>query len=257
MHLVAALFTVIGGITLRSCAAGGVFLSNFCAQSPPVPSPDWLLWQLADSAFPTGGFAHSNGIEAAYQHRQLPTPAHVADFTATALHQIVHASAPFLLAACDPTSNLLELDALLATTLPSHVANRASWLQGQALLSTAQHVYRHQPLTDFREQVLLNQTPGHLPIIFGLLAQTLCIPRESALRLYLFISMRGILSAAVRLGAVGPLEAQHIQSTLTPTLEGLTQEALSLTLDDVAQTAPLIELWQGTQDRLYSRLFQS
>ena len=29
------------------------------------------------------------------------------------------------------------------------------------------------------------------------------------------------------------------------------------TLDDIAQTAPLLELWQGAQDRLYSRLFQS
>ena len=26
---------------------------------------------------------------------------------------------------------------------------------------------------------------------------------------------------------------------------------------EAAQTAPLLEIWQGTQDRLYSRLFQS
>jgi len=31
----------------------------------------------------------------------------------------------------------------------------------------------------------------------------------------------------------------------------------SLSLDDIAQTAPSLELWQGAQDRLYSRLFQS
>ena len=30
-----------------------------------------------------------------------------------------------------------------------------------------------------------------------------------------------------------------------------------LPVDDIAQTAPLLEIWQGTQDRLYSRLFQS
>ena len=30
-----------------------------------------------------------------------------------------------------------------------------------------------------------------------------------------------------------------------------------LGLEDLAQTAPLMEIWQGAQDRLYSRLFQS
>jgi urease accessory protein UreF len=30
-----------------------------------------------------------------------------------------------------------------------------------------------------------------------------------------------------------------------------------LSMDDAAQTAPLIDLWQASHDRLYSRLFQS
>jgi urease accessory protein len=36
-----------------------------------TPDEDWLLWQLADSAFPTGGFAHSGGLEAAWQHGEI------------------------------------------------------------------------------------------------------------------------------------------------------------------------------------------
>ena len=41
------------------------------------------------------------------------------------------------------------------------------------------------------------------------------------------------------------------------TAEGIVQKGLGLTLADLAQTAPLLDLWQGAQDRLYSRLFQS
>src|SRR5437764_980339 len=34
-------------------------------------SDDFTIWQLIDSAFPTGGFAHSSGLEAAWQHGEV------------------------------------------------------------------------------------------------------------------------------------------------------------------------------------------
>ena len=33
----------------------------------------WLVWQIADSGFPTGGFAHSGGLEAAWPIDVVPT----------------------------------------------------------------------------------------------------------------------------------------------------------------------------------------
>jgi urease accessory protein UreF len=39
--------------------------------------------------------------------------------------------------------------------------------------------------------------------------------------------------------------------------ERLLADSVSLAVEALAQTAPLLDLWQGTQDRLYSRLFQS
>jgi urease accessory protein UreF len=40
-------------------------------------------------------------------------------------------------------------------------------------------------------------------------------------------------------------------------LEAALAHARTLRVEDVAQTAPIAELIQGTHDRLYSRLFQS
>ena len=53
------------------------------------------------------------------------------------------------------------------------------------------------------------------------------------------------------------MEAQVLQQSLSPRIEQVLNACASLTLDQVAQTAPLLDLWQGAQDRLYSRLFQS
>jgi urease accessory protein UreF len=48
-----------------------------------------------------------------------------------------------------------------------------------------------------------------------------------------------------------------LQQKLSSPAEKILTSCVRLTLADIAQTAPLLDLWQGAQDRLYSRLFQS
>ena len=81
--------------------------------------------------------------------------------------------------------------------------------------------------------------------------------RRTAARLFVFSHLRGVLAAAVRLNIVGPMEAQALQHGFSSRAEEMLERCESLTPDDLAQTSPLIELWQGAHDRLYSRLFQS
>jgi urease accessory protein len=75
--------------------------------------------------------------------------------------------------------------------------------------------------------------------------------------MFFFNHLRSVLAAAVRLNIVGPMEAQVLQHKLLANAELIQQKCQTLTLDQIAQTAPLLDLWQGAQDRLYSRLFQS
>jgi len=98
---------------------------------------------------------------------------------------------------------------------------------------------------------------AHIAPVFGALLRRLDASLDQAQRLFVFSHLRGLFAAAVRLNIVGPMEAQTIQHQFASRAEMVRLKCKSLTLNDLAQTAPLQDLWQGAQDRLYSRLFQS
>ncbi|MBU6411652.1 MAG: urease accessory protein UreF [Verrucomicrobia bacterium] len=213
-------------------------------------SDDWLVWQLTDSALPTGGFAHSSGLEAAVQHGEVRGCEHLVLFLHASLDQAGHAALPFAAAAFDSPSQLPEFDARYDVFTTNHVANRASRVQGRAFLAAMERIAEiphPQSAIQF----------AHFPPVFGASLCPLGLPRRTALRMFLFAHLRGLLAAAVRLNVAGPMEAQLLLRTLSPKAETILKKCESLPLDAAAQTAPLLDLWQNAHDRLYSRLFQS
>jgi urease accessory protein len=134
------------------------------------------------------------------------------------------------------------------------VANRASRAQGRSLMAACAAAFPDERLRVWADDdaLLLHHAPA-----LGAACAVLNVTRRDAQSLYLQTSLRGALSAAVRLGITGPLEAQRLQAASAPTLDAVLARCGALVLEEAAHTAPLHELFQGTQDRLYSRLFQS
>ncbi|MBL9138855.1 MAG: hypothetical protein JNK85_23505 [Verrucomicrobiales bacterium] len=219
--------------------------------SSPLPdgATDWLVWQWVDSAFPTGGFAHSAGLEAAWQLGEIDGRRGLGAFLEASLQQAGPAGLPFVMAAHRQPSDLPMLDLRCDAWLTNHVANRASRLQGRALWTAVERA--------FLPAAGSAPAPGHLAPVFGAMLARLGVGADRAASLFLFQHLRSLLSAAVRLGVVGPLEAQRLQHRLGPLGQSIAHRFREASLDDLAQTAPLLDLWQGAQDRLYSRLFQS
>lgn len=218
----------------------------------------WLIWQLTDSAFPTGGFAHSAGLEAAWQHGEVRDAGELGSFASAMLRQLRLATLPFVAAAHRDPTRLPELDEHFDVFTPNHVANRASRQQGRAFLLATQRIYPSiAHAGDLLADIHTSGFKGHLPPVFGAILQRLEVSLPTALQMFGFGQLRCVVSAAVRLNIVGPMEGQAIQHELAGLAADCARDSLAIDVREAAQTSPLLELWQGSQDRLYSRLFQS
>jgi urease accessory protein len=217
---------------------------------------NYLLWQLIDSAFPSGGFAHSSGLEASVHHGRVSDGAGVLSFARQALSQAGRSALPIVTTAHTDPGRLLELDRLSDVFLSNPVANRASRAQGRALLTSASRSFFVPGLSAIEQQIGQGLCAHHAPI-FGAVFRTLDIDLADTQRTFLFMTIRGVASAAVRLGLLGTYEAQTMQMEASAGIQHTIDRCGSLSPDDIAQTSPVLDLCQSTHDRLYSRLFQS
>lgn len=219
------------------------------------PITDWLAWQVVDSAFPTGVFAHSWGLEAAWQQGEVANVDALRRFLEASLQQTAYGALPLLVAAHRQPDRWRALDELADAFLTNAVANRASRVQGRTLVSTAARVWP----SDAMAAVAASTENGcaHVAPISGVVFQLIGVPLETARTATLFGTARGVLSAAVRLGIIGSYHAQRMQHEAGRDLPRLLERSRALDADDVCQTAPVLDLLHAGHDRLYSRLFQS
>lgn len=218
------------------------------------------LLQITDSGFPTGGFSHSGGYEAALKQGHMKDMKQFRTFVRCMLENTGSSSLPFVKAAyvgsSDP-SRIEYIDKFCEACLNNHVANRASIQQGKSLISTSSVAFPDGRIKQLKSMINASQVKGHHAIMFGCLCAYLNITLNDCLEVYMYNTSRTIMASAVRLGTLGPLEAQRIQYQFQQSIGSIIERNIECPIEETAITYPLVDIIHSTHDLLFARLFVS
>jgi urease accessory protein len=156
--------------------------------------PQVLLWQLADSAFPAGGLAHSNGLEASVQAGRVSGPTGLHKFAQESLHALTYNTLPLISAARDSSTlhDFLDVDNKCeAVLVMNHVSRRASIAQGKGMINAAAAAFPSFGIKELKKSLeSCNNFSWHFAPIFGLICRILGVKDIEARRLFLFVALR-------------------------------------------------------------------
>jgi urease accessory protein len=216
---------------------------------------DAFLLQLADSTFPTGGYAFSSGLESAWQAGCMGRGAGFESWLDSTCVAFAGWELPFVsciwgrkLSESERVFRIYDAQAMPATARAASTRLGGTWARVLASFGPETGTWS----ADLRDRAL----PTHqVPVIASALALFSVDLHQSRL-FSLWMFLRDQISSAVRLGILGPMEAASIHHRRLAGLETLAERAPHR-IEDARRTAPLWDLAQGLHERLYSRLFQS
>ncbi|GHJ47548.1 urease accessory protein UreF [Catellatospora sp. TT07R-123] len=214
---------------------------------------------LSDGRFPSGGHAHSSGLEAAVAAGRVRDLAGVTAFLRGRLHTAASVAAAFTAAAHrTPTpAFLIELDGELEARTVSPALRLASRRQGRALLRAGRATWP----SELYATLPPHPDGPHQAITLGVVAAAAGLSAEQAAQIAVFHTVTGPASAAVRLLGLDPYQVQRQLALLAPVCDAVAAAAAALAHKPPAElpshSAPLADISAELHATWEVRLFAS
>ena len=221
------------------------------------------LLHFGDSAFPTGGYAHSFGLES-YCQAGLVRDAQ--DLTRFLMGSLEGSTGP-----CDATAAVAvlnafraedmdecrRLDEILEAMKPVREFREGSRQMGRQTLRVTAQLTSDARLDVYLADVNVGRAPGHHACAFGMAGGSIGWDGVETASAFLYSTAALLVGAALRLLPLGQLRGQRVLWDLHPLIERLAGEAAQRETADLWSFTPALDIEGARHERLDARLFRS
>lgn len=221
------------------------------------------LLQIHDSAFPTGTFAHSFGMETYIQEHDIKTPDDLLVFCEMYLrHNLASTDAiiaveAFRLAQAKDIEGLIHLEKLCHGIKLSSESRKGSAMLGRQFMRMVFSLTDDELVALWHDKIKSNEVKGHYPIVYGIYTAMLGVEVDIALETFLYSSVVALVQNAVRAVPLGQKGGIETVFALLPVIQEVAQSVMTKELDDLDNNTVGLEIASMKHEFLYLRLFMS
>lgn len=225
----------------------------------------WFLHliQIHDTAFPTGSFAHSFGIETYIQENILQNEHNLKQFLDMYIrHNLASADAIFVkeayfFAQQQDEKALIHLENICHGIKLSPETRKASAMMGRQFLHTVHQLSENELIMLWHEKLKNKEIKGHYSIVYGIYTAILGVDVKMALEMFLYSSISALVQNAVRAVPLGQMSGVKTIFALLPVILETARRVMTLGLDDLDNNSIALEIASMKHEFLHSRLFIS
>lgn len=216
--------------------------------------------QLTDSAFPSGMYTLSHGLEGFAQAKAV-TAESMPELLADLLRHSVGPADATALAVAHRAASAGDWDALVEVDERLHASklNRelrlASTRTGRQLLDTARLALGGEAVDRYADLVAGKRTPGCQAVAAGVVYAANGVPVDQAVASDLFAFCVSFTGAALRLRLTDHRRAQVTLRETAGVIEAVTAAALRRELADLGGCVPMADVMSGRHERAEARMF--
>jgi urease accessory protein len=213
-----------------------------------------------DSAFPTGAFAHSGGLETYTQAGLVNTAGGLARLIAVKLESAAGTDLIIVHTAFSAYANdekIIQLDSLCSASKLAKETRESSEKIGRRMLVSILNLMPDERLKFYQDAITSGRCAGHYAVVHGLVCAALGIEVRAALLTFAYALAANQTASSLKLMSIGQTQAQAVLGAVGEAIEAAVETALARTLDDFGSFTPGLDIRAMQHETLFRRLFIS